>query len=147
MRRTLPPFAPAAALALAAMVAAMLAAPPAHAQDYLTFRSPSGNIHCALMRGDWTGARCDIMEMTPSFAVPPADCELDWGHAFEVAAAGAGQPVCAGDTVADPGAPVLPYGRAVSLGGVTCSSERTGMTCRNAEGHGFSLSRARQRVF
>jgi hypothetical protein len=100
-----------------------------------------------LMTGSWTGARCDIFELTMSFPVPPADCDLDWGHAFEVPAHGPAGPVCAGDTVADPGAFVLGYGKEVSLGGVTCSSASTGMTCVNTQGHGFSVARARQTVF
>jgi hypothetical protein len=56
-------------------------------------------------------------------------------------------PVCAGDTVATPGAPILDYGRSYAAGGITCRSERSGMTCTNAQGSGFSLSRARQRLF
>jgi hypothetical protein len=130
-------------------VIAGLGVQPAAAQDQAQFRSPTGNIHCFMFAGDgdWWGARCDILEATRSFAVPPADCDLDWGHAFEVPARGAAGPVCAGDTVADPGAPVLGYGRSVSIGGVICTSEQTGMTCQNRQGHGFSLSRARQRVF
>lgn len=120
---------------------------PAAAQDFVFFKAPSGNISCALMSGDWTGARCDIFSMMPSFARPPADCDLDWGHAFEVSVAGAGYPVCAGDTVAAPEAFVLDYGKSISLGGVTCLSQKTGMTCRNGEGHGFSLARAAQKVF
>jgi hypothetical protein len=42
---------------------------------------------------------------------------------------------------------VLEYGSYISLGGITCVSERTGMTCTNLDGHGFTLSRARQSLF
>lgn len=135
----------------AACLALMLAAAPAAAQDMVQFQSPSGNIHCLLFGGDgdWQGARCDILETTTlSFARPPADCDLDWGHAFEVGRGSLpAQPVCAGDTVASPDAPVLPYGASTSFAGITCTSETTGVTCTNAAGRGFSLAKARQRVF
>ncbi len=122
---------------------------PVAAQDLMQFRAPSGNIHCLLFAGDgdWWGARCDILEASLSYPFPPADCDLDWGHAFEVPSQGMAGPVCAGDTVADPSSFVLGYGASVSLGGVVCTSAQTGMTCINRQGHGFTLARAAQRVF
>jgi hypothetical protein len=42
--------------------------------------------------------------------------------------------------------PVLRYGRTWRQNGFTCVSRRTGLTCRNRSGHGFFLSRARQRI-
>jgi hypothetical protein len=127
----------------------VLWASAAAAQDMVFFQAPSGNIHCMIFvgDGDWQGARSDILQAELSYALRPADCDLDWGHAFEVPRRGASYPVCAGDTVASPDAPVLDYGRSYSLGGITCSSEKSGMTCTNAEGHGFTLRRASQRLF
>ena len=46
-----------------------------------------------------------------------------------------------------PSLPVLAYGEVWQRGGFTCKSEQTGMTCFNAERRGFSLSRAKQKVF
>lgn len=132
------------------VVLALVLSAPAAAQEMILFRSPSGNIHCMIFQGDgdWQGARCDVLELTGmSYPVPPADCALDWGHAFEVGRSGPGAPVCAGDTVASPHGPVLGYGQSVSGGGVTCTSERTGMTCVNRQGHGFTVAKARQQVF
>jgi hypothetical protein len=118
---------------------------PAAAQEVF-FQTPSGNIHCAIFDGTWPVARCDLRDFTASFA-RPADCDLDWGHAFEVHADGPAQPVCAGDTVAVPDAPVLGYGTSTTYGGITCTSAQTGLTCTNAEGRGFRLSKARQSLF
>lgn len=42
---------------------------------------------------------------------------------------------------------VLAYGRSVSFAGVTCKSEKSGVTCINARGHGFQVARAAQSVF
>lgn len=120
---------------------------PAAAQDYITFQAPSGNIHCAISSWDPAEARCDIDEYTPSFPGHPDWCDGDYGFAFAVQTTGAGSPICASDTVRDPQAPVLPYGRSIGMAGLTCSSAETGMTCVNASGHGFTLSRRSQRVF
>ena len=120
---------------------------PALADDYIGFRSPTGNIACAIFTGEWAGARCDMNALAPTYRQRPADCELDWGSSFAVDAQGQGYLACVGDTVADPGAPVLPYGRSVKLGAFVCASEKTGITCTNGEGHGFQIAKAKQRLF
>ena len=52
------------------------------------------------------------------------------------------------DTIADPDAPVLAYGKTFRRGPFRCTSRRTGLTCKHrSNGHGFFLSRERQRVF
>ena len=93
-----------------AIVLLAVLASPALADDYLVFRSPSGNINCAIFIGASDEARCDLRAMTPSFTKRPADCELDWGESFGI---GAGDPksylLCHGATVADPGAMELGY--------------------------------------
>lgn len=120
---------------------------PALAQDYLAFHSPSGNIVCAIWTGDWSGARCDALELTPSYRKRPADCDLEWGKSFAVDAQGKGYLACVGDTVYDPSGFTLDYGRSVSLGAFTCTSQKSGMTCTNGLGHGFSVAKAKQKVF
>ena len=121
---------------------------PAAADDYLGFRSPTGNIHCAMY--SWNGgaeARCDVIELTPTYRKAPAGCDLDWGHSFAGDNTGKGVLACVGDTVQDPRNPVLPYGQALSLGGISCVSAKTGITCTNAAGHGFSVAKAKQKLF
>jgi hypothetical protein len=140
---------PATAFAAALALLPLMAAAPARADDLIFFRSPSGNIHCMIATGEWAVARCDLDEVTRlSFPVPPADCDLDWGHAFEVGLQDMrGAPACVGDTVASPDAMELGYGRSVELGGFRCSSEKTGMTCTNPAGHGFEIAKSGQKVF
>jgi hypothetical protein len=130
-----------------AVITLALCAGPSFAQDYVTFRSPTGNIGCAIYLGDYAVARCDLLELTPSYRDRPADCDLDWGSAFAVGPVGRGEVACVGDTVFDPGASILDYGQEIRLGPFTCASAETGVTCTNAEGHGFSVRRAEQRVF
>ncbi|MFN3994621.1 MAG: DUF6636 domain-containing protein [Tabrizicola flagellatus] len=132
----------------ACVLSAATLAAPARAEDYLGFQSPTGNIQCGLYR--WSGGasvRCDLTQLTPSYTRAPADCEFDWGSSFAVDDRGKGYLACVSDAVGDPSNGVLPYGEAVSLGGISCVSARTGMTCTNAEGHGFTISKAKQKVF
>lgn len=127
---------------------ALSLASPAMAEDYIGFRSPTGNIHCAIY--SWDGgaeAHCDLAELTPSYTTRPAGCDLDWGQSFAVDTFGKGVLACVGDTVRSPSNPVLGYGQAVSLGGISCVSAKTGMTCTNGDGHGFSVAKARQKLF
>lgn len=101
------------------------------AQDRpIGFLTPSRNIVCQFFadNGQENGRavlRCDIMNMeTPPRR--PADCELDWGHAFEMSAKGSAGRICAGDTVMDASLPVLAYGEVWQRAGFTFRSEQAG---------------------
>jgi hypothetical protein len=125
-----------------------LLASPALAQDLMFFRSPTGNIGCMIATGDWAEARCDLRELTTKIPPAPADCDLDWGHAFGIGPQDTrGYRICAGDTVADPNAMTLNYGDHIDLGGFRCTSEKTGMTCTNPAGHGFTIAKGSQTLF
>ncbi|GMO11923.1 DUF6636 domain-containing protein [Bradyrhizobium sp. TM233] len=130
------------------VLALLAAASSAHAQDRpIGFLTPSKNIVCQFYADNGQGVlRCDIMNME-SRPRRPADCELDYGHAFEMSAKGAAGRICAGDTVMDASLPVLAYGEVWQRAGFTCRSEQTGLTCFNAMQHGFSLARGNQEVF
>lgn len=112
------------------------------------FQSPSGNIRCLVSVTDVAGVRCDLEVDRQSYTDRPASCEGDWGTSFVVLRAGEGLLNCARDAIDDASASIiLPYGGSLDLGGITCLSETTGMTCTNAEGGGFSVRRAEQRIF
>ena len=129
-------------------IALALLATPALADEFIYFHTPSDNIHCLLMSGEFEGVRCDMLELTQSFPRRPVDCDLEWGDAFEVGPADRqGHVVCHGDTVINPDSMELGYGASATLGDFTCLSEKTGMTCQNARGHGFSIAKARQKLF
>ncbi len=126
----------------------ILLATPALADDFVYFQSPSGNINCVLMKGDYAGVRCDMTALTPSFTHRPKDCDLDWGDSFAIGAGETrGSVMCHGDTVIQPGSLVLGYGQSATLGEFSCQSEKTGITCQNALGHGFSIAKAKQTLF
>ncbi|MEO6843329.1 MAG: DUF6636 domain-containing protein [Bradyrhizobium sp.] len=121
----------------------------AHAEDGIPgFQSPSKNIACIYFEHDGHKAlRCNIGEMAGAMPPKPRNCELDWGHSFEVDAKGQADPSCAGDTQIGQPLRVLPYGEVWQRSGITCSSEESGITCFNADRRGFSLSRAKQDLF
>lgn len=105
---------------------------------YVTFQLPSKNIGCAYVTGIGPIVlRCDIRSgLEPR---PSRRCELDWtGVSMGVSRA---SPTCAGDTVLDPRAPVLAYGKTWKRGVFTCLSSRIGLSCVNRAGAGFFLSR------
>lgn len=124
--------------------AAMLLGGAAAAQADEGFQSPTGNIMC-LSYGD--GIRCDVMRISNNPPPRPADCDLEWGQAFEVGDnARRGVRLCYGDTVAG-NYRTLAYGRTFKGAGITCTSAQSGVTCTNRRGAGFSISRSKQRVF
>ena len=106
------------------------------------FRSPSGNIYCRL-GPDF--ATCEVEE---GRIEPPDDGICAGGEATDVGrlelVAGAVTPVCNTDSMRDPEAKKLAYGRIARLPGVdvTCLSEERGVTCIDPRSeHGFFIAR------
>lgn len=125
-----------------------LAALPAQA-DVFTFETPSGNIDCVVGVGrDSSDITCTIHERSGPPARPrPSTCRGTWGHSFEMFDRGPVRMLCDGPLRNGSAQEIAPYGVIGSPGGFRCSSERTGLTCRNDDGHGFFLSRRVQQVF
>lgn len=96
----------------------LAAASLAHAQDRpIGFLTPSKDIACQFNADNGQGVlRCDIMNVE-SHPRRPADCELDYGHAFEMSAKRAAGRICAGDTVMDAHCRCSPMARCGSAGG------------------------------
>lgn len=144
-----------AALALAVGALAPLPA-QARPADTGFFATPSGNIDCLYLDGK--GVPTALLECGIKSGLRPApprgaDCRvLDYvGNRVILTVSGRAQPVaCAGDAgpfAAPTTPPALAYGTRWHGGGLSCSSQRTGLTCRNLRGHGFFLSRAAWRSF
>ena len=120
---------------------ALAAAGSASGASPIAFHTPSKNIDCLYLP---RFLRCDIRSgLRP---VPKRACELDW-TGVSLSQTGRGRANCAGDSVADPRSTVLAYGRTWRRGGFVCRSRLTGLTCANASGRGFFLSRQRYRTF
>jgi len=112
------------------------------------FQTPSKHIACMYSRGGGQPAelRCDVAGVrTPPKR--PASCALDYGTAFGLKATGRATRLCVGDTVLDPKASVLAYGRTRHYGPFTCTAKTNGLRCTTRAGHGFALSRQTQKLF
>jgi hypothetical protein len=130
-------------LALVAVTAAAAVPSTAAAVAPSSFLTPSHGIGCALQGGT---LRCDVRAPLHPRSHPAA-CDLDFGDSFVLGRHGRARWLCHGDTVLDPRARVLRYGQRWRRAGRTCTSRRSGLTCRNGSGHGFRLSRQVQRRF
>ena len=129
---------------LGALLATSFAANASSAARAVAFSTPSGNIGCIYFKPT---LRCDIRNgLSPKAGRPPGcPSYTDWGQGLTLSPAGT-HVVCAGDTAL--GAPnKLPYGHVWRRDGLTCWSRVTGLTCENARGRGFFLSRESWRRF
>jgi hypothetical protein len=122
---------------LALLVAVLCLAAPAAAQaTYRDFRSPSGKVGCAFY----------------SDAEVPPMVRCDWrgsdDEAIVLRETGRARIRRVTDTVMNPDAKRLRYGRSTTFGRLKCISRRRGMTCRSlAGGRGFRVSVAKRELF
>lgn len=125
---------------------------PAYAQA--TFDSPSGNIIC--YPTETTAVTCIIFENDWSESQQGGlafedeeECGLDLTPVFELPVQGPPNIFmsCHGDAFwPTENRFVLPYGYSLHGPGFRCASEKAGMNCRNRQGHGFAIARARYRI-
>ena len=121
----------------------LVAAPVADAASSPFFRTPSKNIYCAY----FGSLRCDIRSGLKPTPAKPAGCEFDWGQTYVLGRTARARIGCVSDSVFDPNAAALAYGRTWRRGGISCASRRSGLRCTNRSGHGFLMSRARSHRF
>jgi hypothetical protein len=131
----------------------LLAIAPALA-DVDGFTTPSGNIECAAGIGDGipSDINCRIFERSGPPPVPHlAKCNDALGYEFSMREYGTVTAKCGlpapPPASRSPDGNAVRYGGAVKYGGIVCRSSTSGLECRNADGHGFFLSRGRQSVF
>ncbi len=120
-------------LSLTLALAALLAlAVPAVAKD-VVFQMPSKKIVCRVYdEGQGLVIRCDLFFLND--------------RAVRMTRSGKARLIHVTDTIGEPKAPVLAYGKTKRVGPFTCTSRRTGLSCHNRNGHGFTVSRERQSV-
>lgn len=100
-----------------------------------SFQTPSGNIHCLYM--------ANLKPQT-------LRCDLAGGGdvAWNLSASGSAKKIEATDTIANPSASVLEYGKSFKFRSIICQSAPTGLTCLHEKTkHGFFLSKKQQKVF
>lgn len=112
------------------------------------FQTPTGNISCVVVSEQGGFVRCDMKQLKQTYTTRPDDCDLDWGTAFGIAADGeSGEVICHGNTLLGTEPRKLECGKTLEVGDFQCLSEKTGLICKNSAGHGFTLSKARQKLF
>ncbi|BAY11264.1 DUF6636 domain-containing protein [Calothrix sp. NIES-2098] len=106
-----------------------------------SFVTPSGNIRCTVVGENNDTLRCDIRSgLNPKPPQPYANyCEYDWGGGFLLSEYGKPEILCVSDTF--DANYKLSYGSTWQKSGFNCVSQKTGLTCINASGDGFFLSR------
>jgi hypothetical protein len=117
-------------------LAAALTVPSSADAAYRVFQSPSGKLGCAFYSDTET----------------PRQVRCEWDgvndRALTLGETGKGKRVKVTDTIRDPRARRLRYGRTTTFGAIRCTSRRSGITCRSTRsGHGFAVSVEKQRVF
>jgi hypothetical protein len=136
-------------LAATAAIAAGTLAAPASARITF-FQSPAKNIHCVYLSAtamSQAAVRCDT-DFATRFRRRPANCEFDFGRAFQVTSRGHGRAICVSDSANSPSARRLVVGVERSFGPFTCKAPgRTSVRCTSTRGHGFLLAPSRQLVY
>lgn len=104
------------------------------------FQIPSGNIFC---QGSATGVTCLIgnAEKTVNASCGKADTFKITKNSLKTGL------VCGGDAGYDDEFKSLNYGKSISGNGWQCTSQSSGLVCKNNKNHGFSLNRNQQRTF
>jgi hypothetical protein len=119
-------------LVLSAVVVLLAIAVPAAAKD-VVFQTPSKKIACRIYdEGTGLVIRCDLFFLND--------------RAVRMTRRGKARLIHVTDTIGDLKAQVLAYGKTKRVGPFTCTSRRTGLSCHNRNGHGFTVSRERQSV-
>jgi hypothetical protein len=133
------------AISLVIGAAALAILAPSASAKFKFFKTPSGNIACAMGGG---AVRCDIQQHSWTPPPKPTTCDVDWGFGVQVGRQDPASFVCAGDTVFSPSNPVLAYGERAIKNRFRCTSKQKGMRCVNTKSrHGFFLSRDDVRLF
>jgi hypothetical protein len=125
-----------------ALFAALALVAPALARASFNkqFNTPSGKISCGYY---------SYPELDPP-AGPAIRCDLLFlnDRAVSLGLSGKARKIHVTDAIGNPRGRKLAYGTSTRFGRFTCTSRTTGLTCRNRNnGHGFTVSRASQKVF
>ncbi len=105
-----------------------------------SFVSPTGNITCTLSEDN--GVSCHVFEHEWTLDAPTdTDCQEDWGDNIGLTDGGVNFG-CYSDIYWDLDADTLPYGSAIEVGDFDCRSERSGVSCFNSTGAGFTVAQA-----
>ncbi|OBA78335.1 hypothetical protein A9W99_24790 [Mycobacterium sp. 1164966.3] len=135
--------------ATATVTATIGLAGPAHADDKIDFRSPSGDVVCSMaQRHDMNDpasygkgvVACQVLNHT--YPQPPlADCPVA-GREYDLEQGTPASLGCQGGLIVDPLPPKFDNGQSWLVGTITCEIAPPGVTCTDSStGHFLRLSR------
>ena len=128
------------ALVAAAVAASATAAPQ---KSYFTFKAQGGLVECGIFVGGAYSEsllRCDIRTgLKPKVKRPRAATSTTARRSSYVR--GRAFPGCVSDAIGR-AQTTLGYGKTYKRGPFTCTSARSGLTCKNAAKHGFFLGKS-----
>jgi hypothetical protein len=137
-----------ALITTATVAATICLAGSAHADDEIDFRSPSGDVVCAMTQGHdiddqahyGKGAvACQVKHTYPQPPLP--DCPVA-GRSYDLNQGTPPSLECQGGAIVGSPPPTLDYGQTRSVGTITCDVEPSGVTCTDSStGHFLRLSR------
>lgn len=134
-------------LVAAATASLMLTVAAAASAKQKAFTTPSKTIGCLYSTSGGKTLRCDLAVVDRP-KPKPESCDFDYGQAFDLHPRARAHLLCYSDTVLNPNARVLAYGKTRRFGPFSCRVHRTrGMRCTSRTGHGFRLSRKRQTLW
>ena len=119
---------------------------PPGGQGFTDFQSPSGNIGCSL--GEFNGKGTVVCEIGEHDYPPPPNsppgCQADYRYRFILNQGYPPNADCTPYPIITGAMPTLDYGHQQSVDGITCDSEPSGVTCRDAtSGNYFHIERER----
>jgi hypothetical protein len=144
----------AVAVVIAAVAMSSSASGSSGVRNVPGFRSPSGNIHCYYdpkayaPSGTQRLLTCGLRHADYALRLQRRCLAGDW-HGFGLRTNAKPAIFCSGnpDFSIHPVYTALAYGKSWTRGRFTCTSRITGVTCRNAGGHGLFISRQSYRTW
>ncbi|GAA2686759.1 DUF6636 domain-containing protein [Actinoplanes palleronii] len=116
------------------------------APDEFGFYTPSRRIVC-LMTAEANAVRCDVNHDWELPAAPES-CHVDWGNGVSMGNGKKAQLTCAGDSLQNESFEVVPYQTVIKSNDLKCTVTDAGVTCLDlSSGHGFTVSRAKYKLF
>jgi len=138
----------------AALTALLLSFAPAHAlivHPDIWFGSDNGNIRCGGYPQYISGVVCEIHRsennIQPHTARPEACGNGDWHYRFAIDDQGEARAFCVDDKLRNLSATPLANGATQRRKNWQCTAQAHGITCKNADRHGFTLTPTQQRFF
>lgn len=112
----------------------------------LQFETPSKNIQCLINKiNSGSEIICVIRKRSGNITTSrPSNCSGVWGHTFYMRNRGSAQLICDNAYTSEFNWQKLGYNSTAQYSGISCTSTKKFLKCKNQDGNGFVLSRKNQ---